>query len=157
MVIRVVLTIIDTLIGNSLNNMLSGGNGDDVLVGLSGNDILEAGTGRDILIGGLGRDALNGGTGDDILIAGCTASDTSLTSLNTLQTEWISTNNYATRIANLRTGVGNLAVSLKTTINVLNDADEEDLLTGGANSDWYIRAIDDFITDLIAGEIEDVL
>jgi Ca2+-binding RTX toxin-like protein len=147
----------DTLIGNSLNNTLSGGNGDDILVALSGHDILEAGNGRDILISGLGRDALNGGAGDDILIAGCLSSDTSLTSLNTLQTEWISTNNYATRIANLRTGVGNLSVSLKTTINMLNDADEEDLLTGGANTDWYIRALDDFITDWIAGEIEDVL
>ncbi len=147
----------DTLIGNSLNNTLTGGNGNDVLVGLSGDDILEAGSGRDILIGGLGLDTLNGGTGDDILIAGRTTSDTSLISLNTLRTEWISTNDYATRIANLRAGVGSPAVSLKTTIDVLNDAGEDDSLTGGANSDWYFRALDDVITDLFAGEIQDVL
>jgi Ca2+-binding RTX toxin-like protein len=147
----------DTLLGNALENRLTGGNGDNILIGMEGNDILEAGSGRDILIGGLGLDALNGGAGDDILIAGSTTSDTSLISLNTLQTEWISTNDYATRIANLRAGVGSPVVSLKTTIDVLNDAGEDDSLTGGANSDWFFRALDDVVTDLFAGEILELL
>ena len=126
-------------------------------VGLEGGDILEAGSGRDILIGGLGLDTLNGGSNDDILIAGRTTSDTSVSNLNTLRTEWISGNAYATRIANLRAGVGSPIVSLKATINVLNDAGEDDSLTGGANSDWFFRAMDDVFTDLFAGEITDVL
>ena len=147
----------DTLLGNALENRLTGGNGDNILIGMEGNDILEAGSGRDILIGGLGLDALNGGAGDDILIAGSTTSDTSLISLNTLQTEWISANDYATRIANLRAGVGSPVVSLKTTIDVLNDAGEDDSLTGGANSDWFFRALDDVVTDLFAGEILELL
>jgi Ca2+-binding RTX toxin-like protein len=147
----------DTLLGNALENRLTGGNGDNILIGMEGNDILEAGNGRDILIGGLGLDTLNGGAGDDILIAGRTTSDTSLSSLNTLRIEWISINGYATRIANLRAGVGSPAVSLKTTINVLNDAGDDDSLTGGANSDWFFRALDDVITDLFAGEVQDVL
>ena len=70
---------------------------------------------------------------------------------------WISANSYATRVANLRAGVGTPTVSLKATINVLNDAGEDDSLTGGAGTNWYLKALDDMITDLLAGEILDVL
>ena len=48
----------DSLIGNSLDNLLEG---------LDGHDVLEGGDGDDILIGGLGADTLRGGAGDDIL------------------------------------------------------------------------------------------
>ena len=147
----------DTLLGNTLANRLTGGEGHNILVGMEAGDILEAGGGRDILVGGLGLDILIGGAGDDILIGGRTTSDTSLVSLNKLRAEWISGNTYAVRITNLRAGVGNPFVSLKTTINVLNDAGENDSITGGANSDWFFRALDDVITDLFAGEIVDVL
>jgi serralysin len=150
-------TASDTLIGNTLANRLTGGNGDNILVGLEAGDILEAGTGRDILIGGQGLDTLNGGLGDDILIAGTTTSDTNLINLNTLRTQWISANTYAVRVANLRVGVGSPVVSLKAKTNVLNDAGEDDILTGGGNTDWYFRALDDVITDLITGELIDVL
>ena len=136
---------------------MNGGARDDILNGGAGSDILEAGSGRDILIGGLGLDTLNGGSNDDILIAGRTTSDTSLTNLNTLQTQWISASTYAVRIANLRAGVGSPVVSLKAKTNVLNDAGEDDSLTGGTGTDWYFRAVDDVITDLFAGEIIDVL
>jgi hypothetical protein len=53
--------------------------------------------------------------------------------------------------------VGSPAVSLKATINVLNDAGEDDSLTGGGHADWYFRAVDDAITDLFAGELIGVL
>ena len=147
----------DTLLGNAVANRLTGGLGDNILVGLEGGDILEAGNGRDILIGGLGLDILKGDAGDDILIAGRTTSDTSLSNLNTLRTQWISANAYATRVANLRAGVGSPLVSLKATINVLNDAGEDDVLFGGTDTDWFFRAVDDVITDLFAGELIDVL
>jgi Ca2+-binding RTX toxin-like protein len=147
----------DTLTGNTIANRLIGGNGNNILVGLDGSDTLEAGTGRDILIGGLGLDTLNGGSGDDILIAGRTTNDTNAVNLNTLRTEWISASAHATRIANLRAGVGSPLASLKAKVNVLNDAGEDDSLTGGANLDWYFQAVDDAITDLFAGEIIDVL
>ena len=147
----------DTLIGNALPNRLTGGNGDNILVGLDGSDILEAGSGRDILIGGLGLDTLNGGSNDDILIAGRTASDTSLANLNTLRTQWISANTYAVRVANLRAGVGSPVVSLKARTNVLNDTAAVDRMTGGGGTDWYFRALDDVITDLLAAESIDML
>lgn len=147
----------DTLLGNAVANRLTGGLGDNILVGMEGSDILEAGSGRDILIGGLGLDILNGDAGDDILIAGGTTSDTSVSNLNTLRTQWISANAYTTRVTNLRAGVGSPLVSLKATINVLNDTGEDDLMVGGPDTDWFFRAIDDAITDLFAGEVIEVL
>ena len=147
----------DTLLGNALANRLTGGNGNNILIGLEDRDILAAGSGADILIGGLGLDILDGGVGEDILIAGRTMSDTILASLSTLRTAWISADPYATRITNLRSGVGSPAVSLKTAINVLNDAGEDDVLVGGTDTDWFFRALDDVITDLVAGEILDLI
>ncbi|MFO1004057.1 MAG: hypothetical protein U0936_27380 [Planctomycetaceae bacterium] len=77
--------------------------------------------------------------------------------MSTVQTEWLSGNNYATRVANLKTGVGSPVVSLQPTVNVLNDAAQADSLTGGTALDWYFRAIDDTIIDLFAGEIVETL
>jgi Ca2+-binding RTX toxin-like protein len=147
----------DTLLGNAVANRLTGGEGDNILVGMEAGDILEAGSGRDILIGGLGLDILIGGDGDDILIAGLTTSDTSLTSLSTLQTAWISTDTYEARITNLRAGVGSPTASLTAKINVLKDAGEDDVLVGATGTDWFFRAVDDVIADLFAGEVFDVL
>ncbi len=147
----------DVLLGNTANNIMLGGNGNDILVGNSGNDQLFGGSGRDILIGGLGLDTLDAGSDDDILIAGRTTSDNSVTLLTDLRTEWTSTNLYGTRLSNLRSGVGASNASLKAKINVLNDSGEDDVLTGGTGQDWYFAALDDVITDLIAGEIVDSL
>ena len=57
------------------NDILHGGEGDDLLLGGGGNDILNGGLGDDILYGGTGNDTLTGGKGDDILHGG-TGSDT---------------------------------------------------------------------------------
>ena len=102
-------------------------------------------------------DKIIGGNDDDILIAGRTTSDTLFAKLNDVRTQWVSANPYALRISNLRTGVGSSVVSLKAKINVLNDAAEVDTLSGGGGSDWYFRAIDDIITDLLTAESTDVL
>ena len=64
---------------------------------------------------------------------------------------------YANRVANLRTGVGSPVASLKATVNVLNDASEVDTLTGSTGQDWYFKAIDDLISDLVASELVDLL
>jgi Ca2+-binding RTX toxin-like protein len=138
----------DTLTGNSLGN---------ILVGNAGNDTLSGGGGRDILIGGLGLDTLNGGEDEDIVIAGRTTSDALFSNLNRLLVEWVSVNSYATRISNLRAGVGAPAVSLKAKVNVLNDAGEDDSLVGGNGTDWYFRALDDVVTGLVIGEVLDIL
>ena len=147
----------ENAIGGSGNDTLTGNTAANVLVGNAGSDRLIGGAGRDILIGGNGLDTLNGGTDDDILIAGRTTSDLVFSNLVDLSMAWNSANPYATRIASLRAGVGTSLVSLKAKVNVLNDSGENDSLTGSSGTDWFFRALDDVITDLLVGETLDVL
>ena len=147
----------DILTGNAFANTLIGNNGNDNLIGNAGNDQLLGGVGRDILIGGLNQDVLDGGSDDDILIAGRTTSDASITKLIILRTEWIKALPYATRVANLRAGVGSPGTSLKAKVNVLNDANEADTLTGSSGQDWYFKAIDDVIAHSLGSELVDLL
>jgi Ca2+-binding RTX toxin-like protein len=56
--------------GNSLNNVISGGDLADTLSGLLGNDTLNGGLGADTLSGGDGNDTLNGGDDSDTLDGG---------------------------------------------------------------------------------------
>ncbi|WP_156680810.1 cellulase family glycosylhydrolase [Sphingomonas profundi] len=59
-----------TGIGNALDNVLTGGDGDDILYGMDGNDSLKGGLGNDRLYGGTGNDSLDGGAGADTLYGG---------------------------------------------------------------------------------------
>ena len=150
-------SVFENIAGGSGNDTLTGNLLANILVGNAGNDTLNGSGGRDILIGGLGLDTLNGGEDEDILIAGRTTSDSLFSNLNVLLAEWVSVNAYATRIINLRAGVGAPAVSLKATVNVLTDAGEDDSLVGGNGTDWYFRALDDVVTGLVTGEVLDIL
>ncbi len=69
----------DSITGDANNNILNGGDGDDILTGGSGNDtidggagndIINGGDGNDVLMGGLGNDTIDGGTGDDVITGG---------------------------------------------------------------------------------------
>ena len=79
------------------------------------------------------------GSQDDILIAGRMQPDLLTAALIDIRTAWNSTATYATRIANIRAGVGVSLASLKATINVLDDA-AADTLTGERELDWYFKA-----------------
>ena len=46
----------------------NGGDDDDVLVGGDGNDVLNGGNGDDVLVGGPGNDTLDGGPDDNVII-----------------------------------------------------------------------------------------
>lgn len=61
--------------------------------------------------------------------------------------------------ANLQTAGGRWGIKhiAYTKINVLNNSQAIDKLASGAGRDWYFRAIDDVITDLLADESLDVL
>lgn len=50
-------------IGNALNNLIDGSNGNDTLEGMAGNDVLSGGGGHDTLIGGEGADSFAFGFG----------------------------------------------------------------------------------------------
>jgi acrosin len=144
----------DVLIGDSAVNVLIGGGGNDVLVGNDGNDILDGGAGRDILIGGNGADQLTGGTDEDLLIAGSTSYDYNLAALNALMAEWGRTDaSYATRIAHLNGTLpnGRNGTRVLNASTVFNDGGAVDMLTGGADLDWFIDFVNDIVTDLDSG------
>ncbi len=54
--------------GNTLDNVITGGNSNDKLLGDAGSDTLNGNAGNDILDGGTGADALIGGAGNDTYI-----------------------------------------------------------------------------------------
>ncbi len=60
----------DTIIGNSVRNILQGGKGNDNLSGGSGNDSLYGNTDNDYLNGGSGNDRVYGNEGNDNLYGG---------------------------------------------------------------------------------------
>jgi Ca2+-binding RTX toxin-like protein len=61
------------LIGNDLENALTGSSGNDALRGGNGNDLLSGGSGDDTLEGGAGFDTLVGGAGNDLYLLGSDA------------------------------------------------------------------------------------
>jgi Ca2+-binding RTX toxin-like protein len=54
------------IIGDNLNNVLTGGAVADQIFGLGGNDTLTGNGGDDLLDGGTGSDTMSGGTGNDV-------------------------------------------------------------------------------------------
>ena len=60
----------DSILGNAGNDKLYGQAGNDSLFGGNGNDYLSGGNDDDYLSGGAGKDTLLGGDGDDILWGG---------------------------------------------------------------------------------------
>jgi hypothetical protein len=123
----------DTIIGNTLGNILIGG---------AGNDTLTAGPGRSLLIGGVGSDTIRGGHGDDILISGKTSFDAAPSALLAFLSEWQRTDRtYAQRVADLKNGGGlNGTNRLVWGTTVLDDG-AADMLTGAAGLDWYFANI----------------
>lgn len=60
----------DTLFAGNGSDVLNGADGDDFLTGGNGNDVLHGGAGDDQLFGGNGKDRLVGGVGNDLLVGG---------------------------------------------------------------------------------------
>jgi Ca2+-binding RTX toxin-like protein len=58
----------NVITGGSGNDGLSGGGGNDTLIGNAGIDSLNGGAGDDILNGGAGNDLMNGGAGNDTFV-----------------------------------------------------------------------------------------
>jgi Ca2+-binding RTX toxin-like protein len=150
---------IEKVIGGSKNDTITGNSLSNVLLGGGGHDVVNGGTGRDILIGGGGLDNLSGGGDDDLLIAGTTAYDANQTALNILRNEWNSSvNNYLTRVANIRSGVGGYRLQASGAgATVFNDGTQVDTLNGNADRDWFFASAIDLITDLAVDEFKDLL
>ena len=56
------------LAADAIQLTVNGGAGNDILIGGDGNDVLNGDAGDDVLIGGPGIDVLDGGADDDVII-----------------------------------------------------------------------------------------
>ncbi|SFQ30831.1 calcium-binding protein, partial [Pseudomonas borbori] len=133
-------------IGNSLNNQITGGGGNDILSGGNGlgDDILIGGAGNDLLNGGQGVDTMIGGTGNDMYIVD-NAGDVVIEGLNagvdrvhTLLSSYtlgasLENLSYAGTDAFMGTGNG-LA-------NTITGGTGNDVLTGGAGNDTLVGGL----------------
>ena len=142
--------------GGSGDDILVGNNRANILLGHAGNDTLSGFGNRDMLIGGLGMDTLLGGTDQDILIPCTTTHDQTMRALNELISEWSSASSYAQRVTNLKNGVGASGVALEPLVDVLDDNDALDQMSGEVNTDWFFKDASDVILDL-NGEIVEAL
>ena len=60
----------EQLFGTRWDDLIEGGNGNDVVYGRAGDDVLDGGNGKDKLFGEDGHDALSGGQGADTIVGG---------------------------------------------------------------------------------------
>jgi hypothetical protein len=115
--------------GSGFYNLLIGNGG-----GNGGN--LQGGTGRrNILVAGGSANTLTGGDGEDLIIAGGTAYDTEATLGNwqAVATWWVSSDPFATRVANLLSGNGvPILDPTPTTGNVFGNGGGNTLSASGA-------------------------
>jgi Ca2+-binding RTX toxin-like protein len=139
------------VIGNSVDNVLSGGNGVDSLDGGAGNDNLHAGLGNDNLVGGLGNDTLDGEAGNDTMAGGAGDDEYWVDSATDVVQESAGNGTDLVRasLANytLAEGVENLTFQNLSTgyvgtgngaNNIIRGGANNDLLSGGAGNDTLI-------------------
>jgi Ca2+-binding RTX toxin-like protein len=144
------------LTGNAGNDILSGADGNDNLLGSADNDVLNGGTGTDILSGGDGTDTLNGGEGDDDLngnagsdlLNGGSGFDT-LTDL-----EGNNTLNGDAGNDQLTTGNGNDILNGGSGEDILKGGDGNDILSGNSGNDTIYSGLGN---DTLAGGADDDL
>ena len=149
----------DSVFGGDGNDIIDGQVGNDILSGGDGNDSLTGGSGKDLLFAGVGADTLYGNGGDDLLVAGSTSFDFIEADLKRIGSEWWSSGNYATRLANISGTPGgkNDPIFLQPGVTVFDDG-EVDTLFGGGDTDWFLvnqsELNPDILSDLQPGEVE---
>jgi Ca2+-binding RTX toxin-like protein len=155
-----------TGIGNTLNNVINGGDAGSKLDGGAGNDTLIGGKGNDSLIGGLGddrfesggvgKDTVDGGDGsdtlvledgfDDYIVTRPTATDTVLTdssgnSITVRGVESFSFNGDIKVLAQVQdniASIGNDSLHGEAGNDMLNGGAGADTLAGGEGDDTYV-------------------
>ena len=137
--------------GNTLNNVISSGNGADTLSGGEGDDTLNGGAGNDTLDGGSGNDTLLGGTGNDIYVVD--SYDDIVTEAASAGTDEVRTSlNFYTLGANVENlkyiGSGVLNGTGNALNNVLTGGAGNDGLDGGAGADTLVGGAGDDTYDV---------
>ncbi|WP_419827856.1 glycoside hydrolase family 113 [Sphingomonas sp.] len=158
-----------TLIGNALDNIITGGSSDDVLKGMAGNDTLIGGGGNDTLDGGTGNDRMEGGAGNDTYLvdaAGDTVIEAAGGGTDTVKTT-LGATSLAANVENLTfVGTGDATLIGNELANLLTGGAGNDRLDGGTgidtiagglgNDTYVVDATGDVVTEL-AGQGNDTI
>ncbi len=132
------------VIGDGLNNTLTGTAGADILLGLGGNDTLTGGAGDDILEGNGGNDTLIAGVGDgnDILRGGAGIDTYNLAATAAAATVNLTTGTSTSAETGSDTlqGIENVVGSQGG--DTITDGAGTNLLTGGGGADTFIMTND---------------
>jgi len=152
----------DTLLGNGLDNVFDGADGNDMVRAGFGNDIARGGAGDDLLYGEQGNDTIEGGDGDD-RIDGGTGIDTATYAAAAAAV----TIDLANAQAQDTGGAGvDMLVSMENVTgsshddtlsgnagaNVINGGAGADMMSGGAGNDTYVvDDVGDIVSEAAAG------
>lgn len=161
---------VETVIGTSGADKLTGGATADTLVGMGGNDTISGSTGDDVLEGGAGTDTLVGGDGDDTLLGGASADTlTGGKGIDTVSYEGSICNvtanldgvandgclkekdKISTDSENLTGGSGDDVLTGSATSNLLDGGMGADTLSGGGGADALYGAEQNDVLDGGAG------
>lgn len=138
--------------GGAGNDVIVGGDYQNILVGGDGNDTISGGR-RDLIIGGHGSDTLYGGERQDVLVAGATLWDNNRVALWAIMSEIVySGHDYPTRVKHLRNGTGltnGYALNASTIVD-----NHIDTVLGQAERDYFIVSTGD-TTDKKSDETRD--
>ncbi len=151
---------IDTLIGNSLDNVLSGAAGNDILTGGAGNDLLVGGTGNDTYKfaadAALDSDTLDeSGGGVDTLDFSATTGLAVAVNLNVATPQVVNTNltltlSSASAFENILGGSQGDTLTGNANANSLTGNGGNDVLDGGAGNDALTGGAGDDVYAFIA-------
>jgi Ca2+-binding RTX toxin-like protein len=136
----------DLIIGNSLDNFISGDGGSDIIIAQGGNDFVDGGDGDDIIFGGDGDDILLGGDGDDAILGG---NGDDIIDVG-------AGNNYADGgdgIDNIYGGDGDDALFGGNGDDVIYGGDGDDLLNGGEGGDYLQGDGSSFGNETVDGNV----
>jgi Ca2+-binding RTX toxin-like protein len=141
----------------------SGGKQNDVLVGGDGDDVLDGGKGINVLIGGRGADDLAAKKGEALLIAGYTAFDQNEAALDAILAEWSSGKSRSKRIEHLtgdKSGGKNAAyflIGAGSSRTVFDDA-ALDRVSANKAKDWIFANLDAGVQDIVpkGSEVEEI-
>ena len=145
---------IETIIGGSANDTITGAGAANNLVGGPGDDTLSGVAGVDLLDGGLGADTLSGGTGVDTTTYATRTGDLTVNIVDGLANDGNALDDNGTRrdslaidVENIIGGSGNDAMTGNQTTNTFTGNAGNDQMTGLNGSDTFIGGpgADDFI------------